>query len=337
VVVVCLGLLVFLILPGLRSVERGATTPDTTAVAGTEAMSALLRLQGVEGETAFLLLQVAKEGLIVALPAHTLVQGEEGLRPLHMLLAESGFGSAAAALDKLLGIAPEILISADTQVIEDTLEAVGRPLTGVTSPGAAETGGAAEETVESGGEPTMAAARGALVLGEALVAAVGDPQAERTVKSMMVEGQVEALLPILVALKAGGYAAGELPGAHVRGVEFEYYEPDLAAVAAVLGRPAAAVGVTVEVQNGSGLIGAAEEVSALLAPLGFRLLPVRNAEQFPNVEHTQLLTAPDVAAQAGRIRDLLERGTVVQRDDLPGGRIVVIVGKDVVSNGSPPS
>ncbi len=87
--------------------------------------------------------------------------------------------------------------------------------------------------------------------------------------------------------------------------------------------------LTVEVQNGSGELGVAEAVVAALAPRGYRLAPTRNADGFPNVAETQILTREESWIEAGRIQAVLGVGRVVRRDDLPAQRVVIVLGKDL--------
>jgi hypothetical protein len=87
--------------------------------------------------------------------------------------------------------------------------------------------------------------------------------------------------------------------------------------------------VSVEVQNGSGVVGVAQKISDLIAPLGYTLLPPKNAEGFPDVAVTQLFAASDAVGQADRLRGLLGLGTVVEQDTLPPGMVIIVVGKDL--------
>jgi hypothetical protein len=132
---------------------------------------------------------------------------------------------------------------------------------------------------------------------------------------------------VLWSLSGEVRQADLLPGRIVQGTGFAYYEPDLRALRArVTGGKGA---VEVEVQNGSGVVGVTEAVAAALQPSGYELLPVRNAEDFPDVPKTRVFAAPDVLSEGERVRDALGVGQVVPGDDLPPGRIVVIVGHDL--------
>ena len=122
-----------------------------------------------------------------------------------------------------------------------------------------------------------------------------------------------------------------LPGKTVEGADFAYYEPDAAALSRLLGIPTTAKAVSIEVQNGSGVVSIAQQVSEVIVPLGYEMLPAKNAEDFPDVEVTRIYSAPDVVAEADRVRGVLKLGTVIKQESLPKGRIVVVVGKDLTA------
>ncbi len=79
----------------------------------------------------------------------------------------------------------------------------------------------------------------------------------------------------------------------------------------------------------------AEAATEVISILGLTMLEPKNAEQFPDVASTQILAAPDAVAQAERVRTLLKVGKVVEQKDLPAGRIVVIIGKDLAAASLP--
>jgi hypothetical protein len=89
------------------------------------------------------------------------------------------------------------------------------------------------------------------------------------------------------------------------------------------------------VQNGSGMVGIAEKVTDVIARMGYTMLPPKNAAGFPDVAATSIFAAPDALADAGRLRGVLKRGTVVKQETLPAGRIVVLVGKDLPAESLP--
>jgi len=150
---------------------------------------------------------------------------------------------------------------------------------------------------------------------------------------LTLEGDgAEAARAALKAMPGPPKVQAVVPGSQWGEGAEAYYEPEPTGLAALLGLPASDAGVSVEVQNGSGEVGAAEAVGSFLKPLGLTLLPARNAEQFPDVVVTQILAASDALGQAGRVRDRLGVGGVVEQESLPAGRIVVVVGKDLIAS-----
>ncbi len=121
-----------------------------------------------------------------------------------------------------------------------------------------------------------------------------------------------------------------LPGKVVEGLGFAYFEPDLRQARALLSGERSGADITMEVQNGSGAIGIAQQVGEMLGPLGYDMLPFRNAEGFPDVVTTRIIVAPDAGSEAERIRSVLGVGRIEQDDSLEPGRVIVIVGKDFV-------
>ncbi len=146
---------------------------------------------------------------------------------------------------------------------------------------------------------------------------------------MPVAGGEESARAALRSLDVRTALTSAIPGRPVEGSGFSYFEPDVPGLQTMLGGEAPESAVSVEVQNGSGVVGAAQKISEAIAPLGYTVLPPKNAEGFPDVQATQLLAAPDVLAEANRLRGLLGQGTVVQQDALPAGRVIIVVGKDL--------
>jgi hypothetical protein len=82
------------------------------------------------------------------------------------------------------------------------------------------------------------------------------------------------------------------------------------------------------------VLGASERAAQLLEPLGYALLPFRNSPDFPDVKQTRIVAAPDDAAEAGHVGELLGVGKVEQDPSLDPGHIIVVVGADFTA---PPS
>jgi len=164
---------------------------------------------------------------------------------------------------------------------------------------------------------------------KALLGAAGTAEGDAALATLPVVGSEETARAALRAIDVRTALSSAIPGRPVEGVGFSYFEPDVPALQAMLGGEAAESAVSVEVQNGSGVVGAAQKISDTIAPLGYTVLPPKNAEGFPDVQSTQLFAAPDVLAEADRLRGLLGYGTVVQQDTLPAGRVIIVVGKDL--------
>ena len=90
---------------------------------------------------------------------------------------------------------------------------------------------------------------------------------------------------------------------------------------------------TVQVQNGSGEVGAGRAVAEQLAVLDVNLPPVVNADSF-DYRQTRILAGRDALQVAQEVRAILGRGVVLDASDLPADSIVVIVGADTGPDGS---
>lgn len=131
-----------------------------------------------------------------------------------------------------------------------------------------------------------------------------------------------------MAASTGGWNQVTLPGKAVEGLDFAYFEPDVAMAKILLGGKSSNPAISLEVQNGSGLAGGAEKAIELLKPLGYTELPVRNADGFPDVQATRIIASSDTGAEALQVQTLLGVGTVEEDAGQAPGHIVVIVGKD---------
>jgi hypothetical protein len=250
------------------------------------------------------------QGLILGLPRNTLLQAESGFEALDVL-HERNREEAVAALGRLVGEPPEHYARISwTELRRRAQEA-------------AEEGNELPESLAVDDRLGSDSAARALVWlagpGEAARRGTGDLSAE--------EGEAE-LRSSLEGLRGGVEEARTLPGRLVEGIGFVYFEPDLVAVRALLGT-ASDDATEVEVQNGSGAVGVVEAVSERLEPLGYHLLPSRNADRFPDVENTQVFAARDALAEGERVREVLGTGRLIPQDGLPSGRIVVVVGGDL--------
>lgn len=295
-----------------------ATAGNTTTVtAGGMAESEIGTLLVVREEAevgAFLVVDDERGGVLLALPAATIVQGPQGFARLNEVVEqdqELAAQSVAALLAGRAGRVAEVSWVHLRAAAVEVGEGAGLP--------------ASLEGVEGADAVLRAAA--------ALAAAAGTGEGAAALANLALEGDgAEAMRAALKALPVPPKVRAVVPGSQSGTGPEAFYEPEPEGLAVLLGLPAADAGVSVEVQNGSGEVGAAEAVAAFLKPLGLSLLPARNAEEFPDVARTQILAASDALGQAGRVRDRLGVGNVVEQESLPAGRVVVVVGKDLVAS-----
>jgi hypothetical protein len=268
----------------------------------------------------------AEPALLIGLPGDVLIRASTGFDPLRALLdaqedEEVAFEEAAGGIETLFGVRPR----ARALVLwADLLKAASAIGAGATAP---------EELAADDAKSATAV----LTLLKALAEAVGTAEGDAALAAVPEAGGEDTIHAALRALDVETALTGAIPGRPVEGVGFSYFEPDVPALQAMLGSEAPESAVSVEVQNGSGVIGAAQRISGTIAPLGYTVLPPKNAEGFPDVQATQLFAAPDVLAEADRLRGLLGHGTVVQQDTLPAGRVIIVVGKDLDVDALPTS
>ncbi|MBU2603559.1 MAG: LytR C-terminal domain-containing protein [Actinobacteria bacterium] len=262
--------------------------------------------------------------MVVGLPGQTLVRAPSGFEPLDSLLAAGGAGGAlsdeaAAGVEAVLGVRPTVRASTEWAQLIEAVAAAGLTLPGV------------DVLPSDDGDVAAVVASAVASLAGASATAKGSDALDK----LVLTGEAGAFRVTVRALSAGAQVIAGIPGRPVEGTGFAYYEPDMTAIQTLLGGEPRESDITVEVQNGSGVVGAAQKVSDAIAPLGYTLLPPRNADGFPDVEQTQIFTAGDAAAEADHLRGALGKGTVVKQGSLPSGRIVVIVGKDLDVNDLP--
>ncbi|MCL5942875.1 MAG: LytR C-terminal domain-containing protein [Actinobacteria bacterium] len=288
----------------------GRSSPTTTGqLAAGPVEAGLVRVNDAGGERVIVLVAPrSTPPLVLALPPDTLIQGSSGFGRLDKVLAENT-AAAAAGIEALTGARP----AAVARVLWADLRAAA-------AEGSAETWPARlpDDRVEAG-----------RVAARAVAALAAGAQKGKALDALPVEGDSEALRTVLRQPAVGTGVVGVLPGRLVEGQGFTYYEPDPTKVEELLGGAPPARAVSVEVQNGSGVVGIAQKVAQTLEPLGYTFLPPKNADAFPDVESTRIFAAADVLAEADRIRGLLGKGTVVKQESLPAHRIIVVVGKDL--------
>ena len=318
--VVALLVVAALIMGGVLLVPRfftdspaSATTTLPTTAAGS-GQAVLVRL--VEGERAPVVVIVAPDShpsAIIGLPGETLLQGDKGFEQLDDLLVSQGIQGAAAPTEAVVGLRPGAVAAASWADVRAALAAAGVTQTYPAS-------------LAAGG--TAMGEQGARALA-ALAATLSTDKGKAALAALALTGDGEALRAALgkVAARAGVVAG--LPGRAVEGTGFTYYEADTSAVKVLLGGKKPASVVSVEVRNGSGAVGVAERAVAAIRPLGYAMLPIKNADDFPDVQITQVLAGPASLADADRVRGAIGAGKVIKQDSLPPGQVVVIVGSDL--------
>jgi LytR cell envelope-related transcriptional attenuator len=85
---------------------------------------------------------------------------------------------------------------------------------------------------------------------------------------------------------------------------------------------------TVQIENGSGLVGIGQLVAKRLAILDVNLPQPKNADSF-DYRRTQIYVGSEAVTVAADVRAILRRGAVLRGADLPPTGIVVIVGRDL--------
>ncbi len=307
------GVLVLYFLGRDRGPEASAGSTVTAAAerAPQYQVGTLVVVRGEEGAGAFLVVDEGGGGVLLALPAATIVQGPQGFARLNELV-EQDQELAAQGVANLLGGRAGRVAEVSWAHLRAAAVDVGR--------------GAGLPDSLVGVEGAEAVLRAAA----AVAAAAGSAEGTATLAGLALEGDgADAARAALKALPGSPKVQAVMPGTESGDGPEAYFEPEPAELAVLLGLPADDAGVSIEVQNGSGEVGAAEAVVEFLKPTGLTLLPPRNAEQFPDVALTQILAASDALGQAGRVRDRLGVGSVVEQEGMPAGRIVVVVGKDL--------
>lgn len=321
--VVIAGVVALLIIWGGKADTGGSETVPTTAATTSSAPSVglpashfVVAIQEEGTVPVLVLLSRAEQGgLVVGIPGSTLVTTEAGFETLSELYSGGETGALLAGLGSDLGLDIDGMAGVDWAGISNALERVGLESASAApksdSEGAIQAAGVMVALLEADAEPS----------GEiwAQVDITGDGAALR-----------EMLGRIVSEMSEGSWRAVVLPGKVVEGVSFEYYETDVEEARALLSgkeikQPAE---IVLEVQNGSGVIDAAQAAGAVLAPLGYTLRPFQNAEDFPNVAKTTISAASDTISAAKKVREALGVGVLVEDASLISGNVMVVVGKD---------
>jgi hypothetical protein len=317
VILILVIVALFVFLGGPESAGGAETTSTTMAAVPADGSSVLFVEQEETAPAVVMLLPSGEGGLALAMPGNTLLKTGNGFRTLAELRASSEEQVLREALAQELGVNPGSIASVQWPDLQAALAQQG-------------VGGSLPAELE-------ATAGGAAKAAEAVVALVGASAAgggSATWDQLEMTGDPEGFRAAVE--QAAGSAAGAvwteevLPGKIVEGVGFEYFEPDLQQARALLGGEASGAAVTVEVQNGSGVVGVAQQAGGMLEPLGYELLPFRNAEDFPDVRTTRIISGPDASAAAEQVREVLGVGKIEEDGSLEPGRLIVVVGKDFI-------
>jgi LytR cell envelope-related transcriptional attenuator len=316
VILVVVALFVFLGGPESSSGAETTTTSQAEAPIGGGA-SVLLVEQGEEVPAVVVLPSGDGGDLALAMPGNTLFKTDSGFKTPTELHASSQEEALSTVFAEDLGVDVGAIAWVQWADLRELLEEGGA----IDSPPAD-----LDTTAEDAGRVAEAVA--VLLSGSENVgdAAIWD--------QLELAGDVDRFRANIELLSAsipeGGLTVAVLPGKVVEGAGFEYFEPDLNQARALLGGEGPGAEITVEVQNGSGVVSIAQQVGGMLEPLGFDLLPFRNADGFPDVQTTRIIVGPDAASAADQVRGLIGVGKLEQDDSLPPGRVIVIVGKDFV-------
>lgn len=320
-IMVVWALVVFL---GGSAEQTGVSTEDaltTLPSESTEGSSLLVVEQGDASPVLVLLLREGTRGVALGMPGTTLVKAAGGFLTVSELRASDQDEALRSALADAFDVRFGPVASAQWPVLRTALAQTGRT-----------------ESLPDELAPTEADSSLVASAVTALFAPGGPAEYAAVWEQAGLEGDASGFRSAVELLgRSIPYEAWEeaaFPGKPITGRDFAYYEPDVRRLGALLAGGTTNVVVTLEVQNGSGVVGAAEQAGDALKPLGYSLLPFVNADDFPDVKQTRIVTAPDVAAEAERVRRLLGVGKIVEDEALDPGRLIVVVGKDFVPPGS---
>ena len=304
-----LMLIVALVLLVASFVTGSGSDDDQGQTAAEPASGAVLLILNEDDQARAAVLVKSAEGraVVLGMPASTLLAGPSGFESLQALLRQEEPASVRAALGLLLGVEPQLATATWTGLRRALAEAGDQ--------------GAWPETLPAGPDAALKAADAVAALAALTPAEKGRQAVEK------LAGGGGGLVDALRAAAKDPAVAG-LPGRLVEGDGYTYYEPDPAQARLLVGGESGG-DLSVEIQNGSGVVGVSEAATAVLVPLGYEMLPPRNADQFPDVADTQILAPADSLGEAARIQTALGVGRVVERKELPARRVVVVLGKDV--------
>jgi hypothetical protein len=309
------------------SPESAVTAPAASQTVAVPARAPGVALLLTEGDmlTAVVVLQPRGRGVVsLGMPADTLVRVSDGFKTVLQLHTSGDIEALVAGLETILGVMPAQVGSLEIEALRNAVREAGSAATLPSGAGAGPQG--AREAAEA-------------VLQLVHLAVTDDGAWEDLPLAGDASAVRESMAQLAAAEEGTTLEAAVLPGRQVEGDGFAYYEADVAATRLLVDGTLPDAEIMLDVQNGSGTVGAAEAAADLLAPLESTLLPFANAPSFPDVEDTVISAASGTLTAAHQVRALLGVGEVVEDESLPSGHVVVVVGKDFIqpraADGSP--
>lgn len=307
---------------GAESSQQGVTASGSAPSAGP-----LVLLTDETGLRIAVVLQpLVQGGVALALPAATLMKTVEGFRTIAQVYASGDAEALATGVKTIIGTLPTAVGKVEVRALREAIGDRGDEQTPVVA--------------ADGAEGEVLELADALLLVAGLTGTErandwddlpfdGDVSQLREWRDRLDEGEGRGEIDGDGADSGPEWVAAVLPGSLVEGADFAYYEVDPARTGALLAQKERALDVVLQVQNGCGAIGAAEETGTLLASLGYMLTAYTNALGFPDVEETTISFAPGAQVAAERVRVALGLGIMNEDQSLEPGHIVVVVGWDL--------
>lgn len=308
---------VLLVLLGGPSEESAVVVTSTTVPLAPTGGADLLVIEEGGSTPVFVVVQPRDDGgLVLALPGITLLKTSEAFRTLSEMAADEEGALLEQALEQELGVD----IDAKATVPWPGLRAA-MVSNGVTDLPAA--------SLVSSDSVAGQVARAMLALLEA-----GGTESRNVWEQLELGDDAAAvsvdMRAVAASAGAGGWTAAALAGRVVTGEGFEYLEPEIHRARVLLAGPTGGDTITVEIQNGAGMVGAVEQATAELELLGYTLIAAGNSEDFPNVTKTRIVVALDATQAGARVQALLGVGSITEDDMLDDGYVVVVLGADYV-------
>lgn len=294
------------------------TRPTTTVAPAKVYAGGLLVIENGDEVPAVVLLQAREGGgLVLSIPGLTLVNTpSEGFKTLADLYATDGDADLDVVLGDAFSARPAATASVEWSELQDGFAAAGMQ----------ELPSQAPISDEDEHEEVALAVLTSLAAGESGAKALWD--------AVPLEGDSSGFRDVVAEIASSvaedEWTAAGLSGRLVESSGGEYLEPDVRHAKALLEGTVDDLVFTLQVQNGSGVVGIAEQTVELLEPMGYTMLPVGNAEGFPDVEQTRITASPDAAAEARRVRSFLGVGIVAEDEALESGHLILVLGKDYV-------